>query len=371
MSGMKHSSSEEPTAKRARYHADKHEAPPTTPASSEQRPGEQGDDERPESSPPLFVSQDGSSADCSISGKLLTPVAADLKKVKPTTNAFAALMSRHPRSKDLPTTTNNTKNNKKPTPIPRTLDNTPIVDPRNPRDNLGKYILDPTKYDPSQVISYDDDFVHIYDMFPKGTVHTLLLPRNLQYTLQQPLEILSQDTDEAREFLHSIKQKVEKIIPQVASELKRRLAPFSKLEQEREKAQEELDKRAIIDPSFDPDSAEAQASLPPGRDWSKCIKIGVHARPSMNHLHIHILSEDLHSDCVKKKNHVNSFSTEFFVRLEEFPLAKDDKRRVGVGNTDHLLKGDMHCWRCKKGFGASFVKMKAHLEEEFEMWKKE
>ena len=109
--------------------------------------------------------------------------------------------------------------------------------------------------------------------------------------------------------------------------------------------------------------------LPEGRDWEDEIMAGVHAGPSMNHLHVHIISKDRHSECLKHRKHYNSFATPFFVRLEEFPLKSDDPRRKP--DRGGWLRVDMKCWRCGTNFGNRFVELKRHLEVEFEEWREE
>jgi hypothetical protein len=63
-----------------------------------------------------------------------------------------------------------------------------------------------------------------------------------------------------------------------------------------------------------------------------------------------------------------SFNTPFFVGLDEFPLPIDDIRRKS--GTD-FMRSDLVCWRCQKNFGNQFKMLKEHLEEEFNLWKKE
>lgn len=106
-----------------------------------------------------------------------------------------------------------------------------------------------------------------------------------------------------------------------------------------------------------------------GRDWEKEIIAGVHAVPSMNHLHIHILSRDRYSECVKHRKHYNSFATRFMVPLEDFPLDSGDKRRWP--GREGFLDENLKCWRCGRDFGRSFVQLKSHLKGEFEAWKRE
>lgn len=48
------------------------------------------------------------------------------------------------------------------------------------------------------------------------------------------------------------------------------------------------------------------------KDEKLPIKAGFHAVPSMQRLHMHIISTDMVSPCLKTKLHWNSFTTEFF-----------------------------------------------------------
>lgn len=41
--------------------------------------------------------------------------------------------------------------------------------------------------------------------------------------------------------------------------------------------------------------------------------IGYHAMPSMQRLHLHVISTDFNSPCLKTKYHWNSFTTPFFL----------------------------------------------------------
>lgn len=43
------------------------------------------------------------------------------------------------------------------------------------------------------------------------------------------------------------------------------------------------------------------------------FKIGYHAEPSMIRLHLHVISDDMNSPCLKTKKHWNSFNTDFFL----------------------------------------------------------
>lgn len=49
-------------------------------------------------------------------------------------------------------------------------------------------------------------------------------------------------------------------------------------------------------------------SLPPSS-----FKIGYHAQPSLNQLHLHVISVDLYAPTMRKKKHWNSFTTSLFI----------------------------------------------------------
>lgn len=219
------------------------------------------------------------------------------------------------------------------------------------RDGLGEYTQDPASFPPSRVIYFDENFVAINDLFPKSSVHTLLLPRSDKNRLH-PF-----DAFEDPAFLASVQQEVKKLRTLVAKELQRKYGKFSSQEQARE--------RALNGEDEIPEGED----LPRGRDWERDVMAGIHAHPSMSHLHVHVLSVDRFSDCLKHKKHYNSFATPFFIPLEDFPLAPDDVRRH-PGHQGYLGY-EFKCWRCKRNFGNSFAKLKAHLAEEFELWKAE
>lgn len=150
-----------------------------------------------------------------------------------------------------------------------------------------------------------------------------------------------------------MKAEAKKLRTLAAGELRRKYGKFSAQDRERQQA---LD----ADPPLE--------ELPPGRDWEREIMCGIHARPSMNHLHVHVISVDRYSDRLKHRKHYNSFSTPFFVPLEDFPLAKDDVRRYP--EREGYLKKDYVCWACRQNFGNGFSRLKAHLAEEFDRWKR-
>jgi aprataxin len=248
---------------------------------------------------------------------------------------------------------------KPPAPKKQPHSSTPQSDPARTttflgRDGLGAYIMDPASFPASRVIYHDEKWVVINDLYPKSSIHLLLLPRDPAKQRLHPFSAF-----EDVEFLKEVQAEVKKIRLLVAKELHRRFGKFSKLDQEREKALETLED---LTDTTSPD-------LPKGRDWSTSIISGIHAGPSMNHLHVHMLSIDRYSECLRHRKHYNSFSTPFFVPVEDFPLGKDDPRRHS--GRERYLERELVCWRCGRGFRNKFARLKEHLGEEFEAWRKE
>lgn len=219
---------------------------------------------------------------------------------------------------------------------------------RTGRDGLGAYIAQPESYPSNVVVNHCEDFVAIYDMFPKSSLHLLLLPRDPTKTHLHPF-----DAFEDVEFLTKVRTEVYKLRTLAAAELRRKYGKVSAQEQARQAA-------LTAEP--------APEELPAGRDWEKEIMCGVHAVPSMNHLHVHVIAVDRYSERLKHRKHYNSFATPFFVPIEDFPLAIDDVRRNPT--REGYLKRDFVCWRCGEEFGNKFTQLKAHLEKEFEEWRR-
>lgn len=224
--------------------------------------------------------------------------------------------------------------------------------PFKDRMGLGAYIADPASFPVSRVIYHHPEFVAINDKFPKATVHTLLLPRSPQHNLLHPFDALADD-----EFRAKVVAETARLKSLAAEELRRQLGRESKSDAQRQ---------AVLDGTAEADS---DGNLPAGRDWSRDIVAGVHAVPSMSHMHIHVLSRDMHSPALKHRKHYNSFNTPFLVPLEDFPLSADDPRRRT--RDEQYLQWGMRCWRCGRDFGNRFKQLKEHLETEFQEWKTE
>jgi aprataxin len=229
------------------------------------------------------------------------------------------------------------------------------------RDGLGIYISHPEQNPENAVISYDSSFVVIRDKYPKSSVHLLLLPRDPELWYQHPLDALS--TNPA--LLAEVKKRVEDLKVLVASELRRLYGSESVSDAPYQSALENLMSSPSSTDSPPPTGPQRNAQLPPGRNWLSEVRAGVHTHPSMNHLHIHVFSRDMHSPFMKHKKHYLSFNTSFLVGLDELPMGADDARR----RPGDWPNWEMRCWRCGRQFG--FARLKRHLEEEWEVWRKE
>nr|ADO32992.1 aprataxin [Biston betularia] len=79
------------------------------------------------------------------------------------------------------------------------------------------------------------------------------------------------------------------------------------------------------------------------------LKAGFHAVPSMFRLHMHIISKDMISPCLKTKIHWNSFTTAFFLPYED--VLKEIKLNGSVKKVSHeqhkaLMATELQCNQC-------------------------
>eukprot|EP00127_Corallochytrium_limacisporum_P002208 Clim_evm102s108 gene=Clim_evmTU102s108 len=80
---------------------------------------------------------------------------------------------------------------------------------------------------------------------------------------------------------------------------------------------------------------------------------GFHAVPSMKHLHVHILTNDLEGAYMKTRKHWNSFTSEYLVtpeRLREAIQKHGSWPKEDIPKHELLLKGPLHCNLCGEAF---------------------
>ncbi|XP_048052084.1 aprataxin isoform X1 [Megalobrama amblycephala] len=92
------------------------------------------------------------------------------------------------------------------------------------------------------------------------------------------------------------------------------------------------------------------------------FRLGYHAVPSMSHVHLHVISQDFDSPCLKNKKHWNSFTTDYFVESQDVVtmLECDGKVTVKDGASE-LLKLPLRCHVCHKE-QPTIPKLKEHLK---------
>jgi len=93
---------------------------------------------------------------------------------------------------------------------------------------------------------------------------------------------------------------------------------------------------------------------------------GYHAVPSMSQLHMHVISQDFDSTCLKTKKHWNSFTTDFFIDSQQIirMLKSQNKIEIDQGKYEILLKSDLVCHKCTrrpKNMPALVQHIKIHL----------
>ncbi|XP_036339341.1 aprataxin-like protein [Rhagoletis pomonella] len=87
------------------------------------------------------------------------------------------------------------------------------------------------------------------------------------------------------------------------------------------------------------------------------FKIGFHAQPSMQRLHLHVISKDFVSDCLKKKRHWVNFNTEIFLQYQDACIKRFTKEKI-----EELTASTLQCNQCE--FGAKKLPdLKRHLLE--------
>ncbi|AOW05771.1 HIT-like domain-containing protein [Yarrowia lipolytica] len=181
---------------------------------------------------------------------------------------------------------------------------------------LGQYIKSPEKF-PNDVTLDTPDFVVIKDAFPKSHIHYLVLPKAVKPDTH-PLKAFEDDN-----LYEKTRAMVEKVEKMVAVEFIRT------------------------------------------KGYSKDVKIqsGIHSVPSMNHVHVHVMTTDLSSPRLKNRTHFNSFRTGFFVPFRTIPDLKVPSLDAWMVSQEKLIKGDIVV--DGENFGNKFAKAKRRLDEDF------
>uniref|UniRef100_A0A3Q0QSN0 Aprataxin n=1 Tax=Amphilophus citrinellus TaxID=61819 RepID=A0A3Q0QSN0_AMPCI len=95
------------------------------------------------------------------------------------------------------------------------------------------------------------------------------------------------------------------------------------------------------------------------------FRTGYHAIPSMSHVHLHVISQDFDSPCLKNKKHWNSFTTDYFIESKDVVQMLETNGKVAVKEgASELLKLPLRCHMCHKEL-PTIPALKEHLKSHF------
>ncbi|XP_012533516.1 aprataxin [Monomorium pharaonis] len=95
--------------------------------------------------------------------------------------------------------------------------------------------------------------------------------------------------------------------------------------------------------------------------------IGYHAQPSMQRLHLHVISMDFNSPCLKNKYHWNSFTTPFFLPSSDVCRQLSDEGKIKKAlQYSEYLETKLKCHKCSmqpKNMPALKKHLLTHIEK--------
>lgn len=95
------------------------------------------------------------------------------------------------------------------------------------------------------------------------------------------------------------------------------------------------------------------------------FRTGYHAIPSMSHVHLHVISQDFDSPCLKNKKHWNSFTTDYFIESQDvIEMLETNGKVVVKEGTSELLKLPLRCHVCRREL-STIPALKEHLKSHF------
>uniref|UniRef100_A0A3Q3GBZ4 Aprataxin n=1 Tax=Labrus bergylta TaxID=56723 RepID=A0A3Q3GBZ4_9LABR len=94
-------------------------------------------------------------------------------------------------------------------------------------------------------------------------------------------------------------------------------------------------------------------------------KSSLRFRKGTIHVHLHVISQDFDSPCLKNKKHWNSFTTDYFIESHDVIQMLETDGRVAVKEgTTELLKLPLRCHMCRKEL-PTIPALKEHLKSHF------
>ncbi|XP_072114231.1 aprataxin isoform X2 [Mobula birostris] len=95
------------------------------------------------------------------------------------------------------------------------------------------------------------------------------------------------------------------------------------------------------------------------------FRLGYHAIPSMSHMHLHVISQDFDSPCLKTKKHWNSFNTDYFLESQDvMKMVEENGKIIVKDDMPELLKMPLLCHVCRQQL-STIPQLKEHLRKHF------
>lgn len=93
------------------------------------------------------------------------------------------------------------------------------------------------------------------------------------------------------------------------------------------------------------------------------FRIGYHGIQSMARIHLHVISDDFDSPCLKTRKHYNSFVTPYLVQSQKVirTLREEGRVRFNPGEMKIYLDAPLKCFRCLMAM-PTMPKLKDHLK---------
>ncbi|XVE76587.1 hypothetical protein DITRI_Ditri12bG0185100 [Diplodiscus trichospermus] len=95
-------------------------------------------------------------------------------------------------------------------------------------------------------------------------------------------------------------------------------------------------------------------------DASLVFRLGYHSDPSMRQLHLHVISQDFDSKCLKNKKHWNSFNTSFFRDSLDVIEEVHDHGKATLQDDNRILSKELRCHRCRSAH-PNIPRLKSHI----------
>ncbi|XP_018320976.1 aprataxin-like [Agrilus planipennis] len=95
------------------------------------------------------------------------------------------------------------------------------------------------------------------------------------------------------------------------------------------------------------------------------FKMGYHSEPSMTRLHLHVISDDMKSDCLKTKKHWNSFNTDFFLNSTQVREQLESLGKIIIPSAEKCkewMSKPLKCHKCDF-FPLNMPDLKRHLSD--------